>query len=212
MSPSTVARVLDAIEVDGFAVVANLLPLAALDALVERSDYQAAQFAAAGKGPFLDNGLPRMAPWAPAELCVCPLIEQLAAAILGPGAFQRYWGGNCTLPAEADELALHAADETGGLRGLQGLHMDSNYPWSWPDAAAAAKDGQEWPHPPQRLFFNFGLHQMEPANGSTEMWPGTHRDLSIAGPKGKRTFSAELLAERRAVRPPVQVLVPRGAV
>eukprot|EP01052_Picozoa_sp_SAG31_P000571 SAG31_NODE_16_length_36206_cov_27.355728_40_plen_297_part_00 len=182
-----------------------------------------------------------MAPWAPSELCACPLIEQLAAEILGPAAFQRYWGGNCSLPATEREIAgveamlamaecddafaavpltatvlrrmsARCSADTSAQAGLQDLHMDSNYPWSWHNSADAAAAEQPWPHPAQRLFFNFGLFEMDPLNGSTELWPGTHREISVAGPKGSRPFTADLLEARRVFAPPMQVLVPRGAV
>ena len=213
LQPETLRTVVAALERDGFCVLGpGVLPLAALDALVERSDYQAAHFAAAGKGPHLDNGLPRMVPWVQAEILVNPMIEQLAAAILGAGAFLRYWGGNCSLPVSATELRRDQAAELGDSRGLQRLHMDSNYPWSWTSEHEAAAAGVPWPHPPQRLFFNFGLFEMSPVNGSTELWPGTHCDLALAGPKGQRGFSPQLLQERRALAPPVQLVVPRGGL
>ena len=85
-------------------------------------------------------------------------------------------------------------------------------PWSWTSEQDAAADNQPWPHPPQRLFFNFGLHEMNPENGSTELWPGTHQALAMAGAKGEVAFNAEMLMQRRAVGAPVQVTVPRGGL
>ena len=41
-------------------ILADVIPHEALDALVSRSDYQAALHVAEGRGPHLDNGLPRM--------------------------------------------------------------------------------------------------------------------------------------------------------
>ena len=40
-------------------ILADVIPHEALDALVSRSDYQAALHVAEGRGPHLDNGLPR---------------------------------------------------------------------------------------------------------------------------------------------------------
>ena len=45
-------------------------------------------------------------------------------------------------------------DETRDIKG--GGSMDSNYPWSWASEQDAAAAHQPWPHPPQRLFFNWG--------------------------------------------------------
>ena len=97
------------------------------------------------------------------EIVANPFMEQLAVAILGPRAFMRYWGGNCSLPAPESYLTEHMADEAAdgdGLGGLMGLHMDSSYPWSWTSQEEADASGQPWPHPTQRIFCNFGLHQM----------------------------------------------------
>ena len=38
-----------------------------------------------------------------------------------------------------------------------------------------------WPHPPLKLFVNFGTSAMTPANGSTEVWPGSHLLTASAG-------------------------------
>lgn len=200
---------------DGFVVVCGVFPHEALDALVPRSDYQAARFVASGKGPHLDNGLPRMAPWVLPDIVANPIIEQLATAILGPGAFMRYWGGNCSLPVTDEQLQLHHEDESnsvGGLGGLQGLHMDSNFPWSWTSAEDAAAVGQPWPHKTQRIFLNFGTHTMNPHNGSTEIWPGTHAELAMAGKKGEKQLTEQVLTARRAIAAPLQVIVPKGGV
>lgn len=127
LTAATLDSVLTLFHRDGFCVLGRgVFPHAALDALVERSDYQAAQFAVAGKGPHIDNGLPRMAPWVSAEVLVNPVVEQLASSILGRGAFQRYWGGNCSLPITAAELEQDTIDECGEVAGLKRLHMDSN--------------------------------------------------------------------------------------
>ena len=176
LSPHKLEAILRQFELEGFAVVSGVFPHSALDSLVPRSDYQAAHFVASGKGPHVDNGLPRMAPWVDSSILVNPIIEQLVTAILGQGAFMRYWGGNCSLPATEEQVLLHLEDESsgiGGLGGLQGLHMDSNYPWSWTSAEDAVVGGQPWPHKTQRIFCNFGTHAMNPHTGSTEIWPGT---------------------------------------
>ena len=52
----------------------------------------------------------------------------------------------------------------------------------------------------------------DPSNGSTEMWPGTHSQLSIAGPKPELRFTTEVLHARRAAVPPVQVVIPKGGM
>ena len=153
---------------DGFVVVPGVLPHAALDAQVERADYQAAQLAAQGKGPDLDCGLPRMAPWVRPEIVVNPVVEQIAGAILGPRTFMRYAGANTRLPTTEEQLA-HWQQQQRETGGMLGLHMDSSYPYSWMSEDEAHANGEEWPHRTQRIFVNFGTHTMHPGNGSTEI-------------------------------------------
>ena len=74
-------------------MVENVIPDAILDHLAARLDFDAAhQVASAAKygerGVFghghLQMGLPRCAPWVAPEVVVNPILEQCAAAVLGP--------------------------------------------------------------------------------------------------------------------------------
>jgi hypothetical protein len=58
------------------------------------------------------------------------------------------------------------------------------------------------------LSINFGVDAMTPANGSTEVWPGSH--LAEASASG--AITAETREAQRAVAPPVQLQVPKGGV
>ena len=51
-------------------------------------------------------------------------------------------------------------------------------------------------------------------NGATEVWLGTHRDTTLADhiAPNKGAIQPELLEARRAVRPPVQPHIPKGAL
>ena len=46
----------------------------------------------------LQLGPPRTAPWVSAAFVANPLIEQVAADILGQGAFMSFYNGNCNSP------------------------------------------------------------------------------------------------------------------
>jgi hypothetical protein len=128
------------------------------------------------------------------EVVANPCVEQLVAAMLGGAAFMRYYNGNTSLP-----------DERGNERGWGGMHMDGGG-WSFSTAEEAAQHGVDWPHPPFKLFVNFGTSAMTPDNGSTECWPGTH----LLGDTAGKAINPQLIDQRRASHPPAQVIVPKG--
>ena len=153
---------------EGYCIVGGLFPLELLDRIEPRLDEDAGHQVAArilqdreDGGSFaqgmrhLGNGLPRQAPWVFPEVVANPCVEQLVAAMLGGAAFMRYYNGNTSLP-----------DERGNERGWGGMHMDGGG-WSLSTAEEAAEHGIEWPHPPLKLFVNFGTSAMTPDNGST---------------------------------------------
>jgi ectoine hydroxylase-related dioxygenase (phytanoyl-CoA dioxygenase family) len=77
----------------------------------------------------------------------------------------------------------------------------------------------DFAHPshPFALVVNVPLVTMTPANGSTEVWLGTHRDTGIQdqeglhGERASGRIRESLLEQRREVSPPVQPVVPKGS-
>jgi ectoine hydroxylase-related dioxygenase (phytanoyl-CoA dioxygenase family) len=53
---------------------------------------------------------------------------------------------------------------------------------------------------------------MTPEYGSTEIWPGTHRDTSVSIFDETIKVSEEKLNQRRAIAPPIQPHVKRGGI
>ena len=78
--------------------------------------------------------------------------------------------------------------------------------WSLSTAEEAAEHGIEWPHPPLKLFVNFGTSSMTPAKRSTAIWPGTHLLTETAG----KPINQDRIEPRRASHPPAQVIAPKG--
>jgi ectoine hydroxylase-related dioxygenase (phytanoyl-CoA dioxygenase family) len=68
------------------------------------------------------------------------------------------------------------------------------------------------------MVVNVPLVAMEPANGSTEIWLGTHNGTTIAdqegahGDRASGRIKKDLLAARKEVRPPSQPVVKKGSV
>lgn len=75
-------------------------------------------------------------------------------------------------------------------------------------------------HPvhPFAYVINVPLITMTPENGSTEMWLGTHTDTNLHvqdglhGERASGRIKQHELEKRRAIRPPCQPVVPKGAL
>jgi len=113
--------------------------------------------------------------------------EQVIAVtrhILGDGLKNSYYSGNTAIP--------------GGTR--QPVHPDIAQ--LWPGLTEAT--------PPFGLVVNIPVTDMNPANGSTEFWPGTHRDCTYSFFDGSLRVPDEELARWRTTRPAFQPTVSRG--
>ncbi|KAJ7698891.1 hypothetical protein B0H17DRAFT_1328361 [Mycena rosella] len=94
------------------------------------------------------------------------------------------------------------------------------------NVAVKAEEGQpihcdaDFDHPkiPFATVVNVGLIDMEPSNGSTEIWPGTHTDTDISfyeGDHGERAsgrIRQNYLEARRAISPPFQPVIKKGSI
>ena len=116
-----VATLLAEFEQHGHATLLNAFPTAVLERLAPQLDADAARLrldeprmiADRGEGHSLHHqlGVPREAPWITRELMSNPLLEQIAATLLGPGTFLAFCNGNTCMPGS----------------GRQGLHSDSQW-------------------------------------------------------------------------------------
>jgi hypothetical protein len=77
--------------------------------------------------------------------------------------------------------------------------------------------GQLWPGlkeatPAFGFVINVPVVDMSAENGSTELWPGTHRDTTYWLGDHSARVTEEHLARWRSRRPPVQLAVPAGSL
>lgn len=110
----------------------------------------------------------------------------LSEAVLGTGVKSAFYSGNTALP--------------GGQR--QPVHPDVAQ--LWPDLTVAT--------PAFGLVVNLPTVDMDPENGATELWPGTHTDTSVWIGEGAARIPEERLAAWRARRPPFQPTVRAGSL
>ena len=111
----------------------------------------------------------------------------------GGSCFFSFYNGNTNLPGS----------------GTQSLHFDQG-DWHWPDKASSVAAGETWPHMPANLVINFSTEAIEPHNGPTELWPGSHLETACAR-GGARSITEEMLRRRASEAPPVLNCLPRGA-
>src|SRR5206468_4690609 len=62
------------------------------------------------------------------------------------------------------------------------------------------------------VVVNVPVVDMNPENGSTELWPGTHLDTTVAVAQGDLKVPEVVVERRRAEVPPIQPAVRRGSV
>lgn len=114
------------------------------------------------------------------------IVIEVTKSILGAGLYNSFYSGNTAMPSDK----------------RQPVHADSGQLWENLEVAT----------PPYALVVNFGLVEMSPENGSTEIWPGTHLDTSVTMQSGDIEVARDHLEARRAVSPPFQPTVPIGSV
>ncbi len=155
LTDAQLTQAVQAIRDEGYVILANAIEPAHLDLVRERmaADSQillaAEKWGGAGRIPgHLQQGPPPFAPYVFRDIVANPWAIQVTTAVLGPGAYNRFYNGNANCPGS----------------GTQPLHADT--PHLWPNLAT--------PHPAHALVINVTLVDATAANGATEIWPGTH--------------------------------------
>ena len=112
---------------------------------------------------------PPFPPYVFRDVMANPWVVQVSRALLGEGIFNNRYTGNTNLPGSE----------------LQPVHVDSGQLWPNLDVA----------HPPSKVIVNIALDEVTEANGSIELWPGSH--LETQKVDGDDIKVAEHLQEAR---------------
>ncbi len=176
---------------DGIVVLKNVVALEHLECLHERmlADLDALHDRA--DAPFnwnvgnIQQDPPPFPPYLFRDVLLNEQVIAVTSALLGPGVKNRFYSGNTAMPSDR----------------RQPIHADTTH--LWPRMAVA--------HPPAEVVVNIATVDMSPENGSTEVWPGTHLDVTVTAGKDIK-IPLDILEARRAVRPPFQPTVSRGSV
>ena len=192
LTESQVQDAVRAITEDGFVVLANAIPIPIIETLRDRAFADKDALENRPDKPFnwnAGNLQQDPAPFPPylfREVLANEYAIQVTHPILGDGMFNAFYSGNTALPSK-DRQPVHA--DIGHL---------------WPN--------QTHVHPPYSIVVNVPLVDVTPENGSTEIWPGTHRDPSVTIQSGQIEVSDAKLEEWRAVAPPIQPTMAAGSI
>src|SRR6478609_4487662 len=182
-----------ALRTDGFVVLKDVVDPVHLDILHARMIAAIESIRSCPDAPYNWNSgnfqqdPPPFPPYLFADVLLNTYAITVTSALLGPGLKNVMYGGNTALPGDQ----------------RQPVHADVGQLWPL--------DVLEVAHPAAQLVINVATVDVSPANGATELWPGTHRELGV-GVGDDITIDSELLAARRAVVPPFQPTMRRGSM
>lgn len=180
-----------AVREDGFVVLEGVVDREHIAVLRERALADLAALQARTDVPYnwnagnIQQELPPYPPYLFRDVLANDMVVAVTRAVLGPGVKNAYYSGNTALRSDQRQ-PVHA--DVGQL---------------WPGLSEAT--------PAFGLVVNVPLVDVSPENGSTEIWPGTHRDTSVTM-AGDIKVSEAALSRRRARAHPIQLTFPAGSV
>lgn len=194
LSQRNMQLALEALHHDGIVMLEDVIPSKMLDVLNERMCKDTHTLIGRGEeGPFNYNlgNLQQCPPYEEKYLSPEIFFNPLATSIT-----TAFLGGKPTMSFISSNSAVKAKEG-------QPIHCDADF---------------DHPNIPFAAVVNVGLIDMEPKNGSTEIWLGTHKDASVKdqqGAHGERAsgrIKEDLLEQRRSIRPPIQPYVKKGSL
>lgn len=176
---------------DGYVVLNNVVDTGHLAALRDRMLEDVQALIGREDAPFnwnvgnVQQDPPPFPPYLFADVLLNELVLSVTGAVLGSPVKNSMYSGNTAMPSEH----------------RQPVHADISHLWPRLEVA----------HPPTHLIVNIPVVDVSPENGSTELWPGTHRDVTVAAGTDIK-IPADVLEKRRAEAPPFQPAFRCGGV
>ena len=191
LSDAHLQTAVTAIREEGFVVLLGAVSQHSLDTVRDKMLEDVERFVKRQNASFnwnkgnIQQDPPPFPPYLFADILMNPFAVDVTRAILGPGVKNAFYSGNTALQSQS----------------RQPVHGDTGQLWN---------DLQVAP-PAAQLVVNIMMVDVSPANGATELWPGTHLDLSIGAHRDIK-IAPDALEARRAVSPPFQPTLPAGAI
>ena len=199
LKPEHLQQAVAALRDDGFVVLHRAIDPAHIEVLRERMLADVEPILALADIPYqfnsghLQQDPPPFPPYLFRDVLVNDLVVEVTQAALGAGVKNAFYSGNTCLPNTTQ----------------QPLHVDAGQ--LWPNLKVAT--------PAYGVVVNVPVVDATPANGSTELWPGTHLDTTRAINDDTRAINDSDIklppaVERRrhAECNPLQPIVPAGSV
>ena len=192
ISPEHLESATLALELDGFVILKNVVDLAHIEILHTRMIEDLQTILSRPDAPYqftpsnVQQDPPPYLPFLFRDVMANPMIVAVTKSILGAGLKNTFYSGNTALPSTY----------------RQPVHPDTGHLWKRMKIA----------HPAHNIVVNVPVVDMDAQNGSTEIWPGTHLDISQHVHEGTIRVFNEVIETRRAVCPPIQPTVKRGSV
>jgi len=192
LDPDRQAAAVRALNEDGIVILEDVIDLDHIAILRERAFEDAQRLIERKDTPFnwnsgnLQQDPAPFPPYLFRDVLANDLVIEITHELMGNGVFNAFYSGNTALKSES----------------RQPVHADIGHLWANMDVAT----------PPYAVVVNVPLVDFSALNGSTEVWPGTHKDTSVSIQDGFIEVSEEKLAARRAEVPPVQPEVRAGGV
>lgn len=192
LSEENVRLAFDAINRDGFVVLADVLDVTHLDVLHHKMLEDVEAIRARQDAPYnwnpgnVQQDPPPFPPYLFQDILLNDYVIAISQAVLGPKPHNCFYSGNTALPSEK----------------RQPVHRDVGNQFT--------EDGK--PMPCFALVVNVPVVDMTPQNGSTEIWPGTHVIAEQDRDWPNLEVPLALLEQRRKEVLPFQPEVRRGSV
>ena len=193
LTPDHFDRALFALREDGYVILNELVSPQICDLLSQKMIEDVAAILERPDAPFnfnkgnLQQDPPPFPPYLFREVLVNDIVISLTHAVLGAGLKNSFYSGNNALSKSTSRQPVHA--DSGQL---------------WPGLKEAT--------PPYALVVNLLPVDVSPENGSTEIWPGTHKDTSVCIQQGDIKVSDARLEAQRKIQPGFQYSARAGSV
>lgn len=182
----------EAIERDGFVVLKDVVGKDHLALIRDRMLEEVDRVLARSDAPFnfvrsnVQQDPPPFPPYLFRDVLMNGLVVQVTHSILGDGLYNSYYSGNTALARTENR---------------QPVHVDHGH--LWPNMKQAT--------PAYSLVVNMPLVTMDASNGSTEIWPGSHRNTYAPVQSPDIKIPPEIVEAQRKIAPPIQPRVEFGS-
>ena len=192
LSQQNLNKAVEAIREDGYVIIHDIIEQSNISALRSRMMTDINKILSLDIVPYqfkkghIQQDPPPFKPFLFRDILVNPFVIDVSHYLLGDGVKNAFYSGNCCLP--------------GSQR--QPVHFDMGHLWpNWPNS-----------HPAHALVVNVPIVDMNPENGSTELWPQTHLNTTSNDKTKDIKIPSRIIEAHRQKIKPFQPKIPIGSI